>query len=346
MRYNGDTMIVVSVTTVAILAAILVLVVALLIVLFCRLRLRHVERSRIDLEDKISTRTSRLTQAYEELRQINFDLETQIHERLEFEAKLSQANDKLREIDRIKSDFLNIVAHELRTPLTAVLGFAYMIQKKIGQMGDLSTHPGNDKMRATIEHILGNVEIVIAEGRRMTTLINDFLDVAKLEMGKVDMQKELFALSDVAAQALFMTQILAEQKKLVIQTDFPPGVAHVLADRSRFLQLLVILMSNAIAASPDEGCIAIRAAIDRSPAGQEMTRIAVHNSGAPISPQAQAILFDKFRQFNERDVYPVRETGVGLAICKQIVELHGGSIWVESNADGNTIVFTLPATGA
>ena len=239
--------------------------------------------------------------------------------------------------DQSKSDFLSSVSHELRTPLTSVLGFARIIQKELEGRVFPIIQSEDRKVKRAVEGVSEDLRIIISEGERLTTLINNVLDLAKIEAGKVEWHMETVGLPDVIERALAATSSLFEQKNLVPIKDFAPSLPPVIGDRDKLIQVMINLISNAVKFT-DQGSVICRVQIR----GQEIV-VSVVDTGMGISPEDYPRVFEKFKQVGDTLTNKPKGTGLGLPICKEIVEHHGGRIWVDSEVgQGSTFSFTLP----
>ncbi len=219
----------------------------------------------------------------------------------------------LKELDRIKSDFVNSVSHDLRSPLTAILGYVELIAR-VG--------PVSDQQAEFIRRIVFSVQSI-------TSLIADLLDLGRIEAG-FDTQKELTHLATVIKFAVEDAQAQAEIKRQVLSAQIAPGLPNVLANPSRLRQMLANLIGNAIKYTPAGGVIKVSATADT-----ETIVITIADTGLGIPPTDLPYIFDKFyRASNIRDRH--EGTGLGLSIVKSIVENHGGRIWVDSRPEEGT----------
>lgn len=263
------------------------------------------------------------------------------------------------EVDRMKTEFISTVSHELRTPLTSILGFAKLIaktyQREVAPV--LSNEAETQRAAKRIEE---NLHIIISEGERLTRLINDVLDIAKMEAGKIEWHMESVALADVVRSAVAATASLAEEKQLTVELTVADTLPRVWGDRDRLVQVVTNLLSNAIKFTP-QGRIQVNGECftDMQQAAQryrrlpaELTRpplaqapwiiLSVRDSGIGIAEEDLGRIFHKFQQVGDL-AYRTRGTGLGLTICKEIVEHHGGYIWVDSEpGQGSTFSFALP----
>jgi PAS domain S-box-containing protein len=253
------------------------------------------------------------------------------------EEELQEAKEAAEAANESKSIFVANVSHELRTPLTSVLGFAKVIKKRLdGKLFPLISAEDRKTQRA-IRHTAEEIDIIISEGERLTTLINDVLDLAKIEAGKLEWQMQPLAVSEVIERAIAATSSLFEQKRLKLIKDIEDGLPQVIGDQDRLIQVMINLISNAVKFT-DEGSVTCQA---RQANGEIL--ISVIDTGVSIEEADQSRVFEKFVQVGDTLTDKPRGTGLGLPICKQIVEHHGGRIWVESEpGHGSTFSFTLP----
>ncbi len=251
------------------------------------------------------------------------------------EARVARA--AAEEADAAKSSFLSTVSHELRTPLTSVLGFAKIIRRRL-QERLFPLIPGDDrKVEQAKQQVIENLGVVVSEGERLTKLIDDVLDLAKIEAGKFTWNMAAVSMQDVIDRAVAATASLFEAKKLDLERDIEPGLPVVTGDQDRLIQVVINLISNAVKFT-DQGSITCSARRD----GSELI-VSVTDSGIGIAPADQPKVFEKFKQVGDTLTDKPKGTGLGLPICKEIVEYHGGQIWVESSpGQGSTFSFTLP----
>ncbi|WP_051260968.1 ATP-binding protein [Desulfovibrio inopinatus] len=277
---------------------------------------------------------SEIKQTRDELMQVREELEQRVQSRTR---ELREANRRLLEIDRLKSALLNTVSHDLRTPLTSVMGFAKLIRRDfIRYFKELAN---SDRLQRKGEQISSNLDIILREGERLTRLINDFLDLSKIESGAAkwnDVNINIYALiSDVADS--FRSAFL-EKPKLDLIVDINESLPNVRADPDRVTQVLTNLLGNALKFT-DEGEVRIAARLRAN-----RLRISVSDTGPGIPKPDLDRIFDKFYQVesNTLGTQP-KGTGMGLAICRNIIEHYHGSITVESQpGQGACFTFELP----
>jgi len=239
-------------------------------------------------------------------------------------AELQEANQELGRANQLKNEFLANVSHELRTPLSAIIGFSQILLDGIdGQL--------NEEQRQDVEQ-------VHKSGQSLLTLINQILDLSKIEAGKMELSLERMELPELIRSVLGSMRPLALEKGLRLETRLALDVPAVEADRVRLKQILVNLLSNAIKFT-NEGHIEVSA----KPSGR-MVRISVTDTGVGISPEAQKVIFDEFVQGDGSTTRRHGGTGLGLSIVRKLVELQSGAITVVSEpGSGSTFTFTVPA---
>jgi Na+/proline symporter/nitrogen-specific signal transduction histidine kinase len=243
-------------------------------------------------------------------------------------AALRAANEQLRELDRMKDDFLSTVTHELRTPLTSIRAFSEI----------LFDDPDLDLGQR--QEFLG---LIIKESERLTRLINQVLDFAKIESGQINWRIENVDLGEVMEQAAAATSQLFRDKGVVLKMSIASGVPPVRGDYDRLMQVAVNLMSNAVKFTPgNTGRVEVSVKTDG-----EFGRVEVRDNGPGIAAKDSKIIFERFRQVGNTMTNKPQGTGLGLAICLRIVEHLGGNIWVESApGHGATFIFAIPSATA
>jgi signal transduction histidine kinase len=255
--------------------------------------------------------------------------------------ELEKANRKLQAADRIKTAFLSTVSHELRTPLAAVLGFAKIISKRLDNVIFPNLRLDEDTVRASVLKVKNNINTIISEGERLTDLINNLLDVTKIEEGKVEWEMKPVSVAEIIKLASDITSSTFEQHGLELECDVEDDQPEIAGDKYRLEQVLKNLFSNAIKFT-EKGYIRCRAWMINNE-----ILISVKDTGEGINKDDQEMVFEKFRQIGIVPKDKPRGTGLGLPICKEIVNRHGGRIWVESESGkGSTFSFTLPVTCA
>ena len=233
---------------------------------------------------------------------------------------------RLKELDKMKSDFVSNVSHELRTPLTAVKG-------SVDNMLDGLTGPLNEKQSRYLTRIKSNAD-------RLTRLINDILDLSRIEAGKIDLKPAVLPLVTLAKEVAEGLRPVAVDKLISLEVASPDANATAWADRDKVIQVLVNLIGNAVKFTPTHGKVSVT--VERN--GDAWVQTSVADTGPGIPLEEANRIFDKFYQIAQVGKQKARGTGLGLAISKALVEMHGGRIWVESEVDrGSTFFFTLPA---
>jgi signal transduction histidine kinase/DNA-binding response OmpR family regulator len=252
----------------------------------------------------------------------------------------SQARAAAEEADAAKSSFLSTVSHELRTPLTSVLGFAKIIRRRLEERLFPLIPEDDRKVQQAKRQVIENLDVVVSEGERLTKLIDDVLDLAKIEAGKFTWNMATVSVADVIERAIAATASLFDAKKLNLVRAIEPDLPSVNGDQDRLIQVVINLISNAVKFT-DSGSITCSASLR----GDELV-VGVTDSGIGIAPGDQQKVFEKFKQVGDTLTDKPKGTGLGLPICKEIVEYHGGRIWVDSEpGKGSTFSFTLPMIG-
>jgi signal transduction histidine kinase len=238
-----------------------------------------------------------------------------------------ELEDKSRQLEatsRHKSEFLANMSHELRTPLNAVIGFSEVLQEQM--FGEL-----NDKQ-------LEYVQDIHASGRHLLSLINDILDLSKIEAGRMELELASFSLPGALESALTLVRERATRLELALELHVDPRVGDLVGDERKVRQVVLNLLSNAVKFTPPGGRIAVTAV----PA-DGMVEVAVSDTGIGIAPEDQEAIFEEFRQVGTDYARKREGTGLGLSLARRLVELHGGRIWVKSEVGkGSTFTFTLP----
>ena len=286
------------------------------------------------LEERGQERTAALATANEQMRR-------EMAERERAEEELREAKAAAEQANAAKSAFLASVSHELRTPLTSILGFAKIIDKRLGERIFPQVQADDARTQRAMGQVAENIKIVAAEAERLTALINDLLDLAKIEAGKVEWRAERVRVSELVDRAAVATSVLFVQKGLPLLREIPDDLPEIVGDRDRLVQVLINLFSNAIKFT-DAGSVTCQA---RRAGGA--IEVSVRDTGVGISEADQRKLFERFRQVGDTLTEKPKGTGLGLPICKEIVEHYGGHIWVESEPGrGSTFSFTLPIQAA
>jgi signal transduction histidine kinase len=281
----------------------------------------------------VNTKTDALYRSEYELKAKTLEMEklnselTQLNRSLSLRsAELTQANEELRKLDKIKSDFLSTVSHEFRSPLTSIKAFADILL--------------NNKETMTPTESDEFVTIIEEEADRLTRMVTDLLDLTKLESGTLEWKLEPVRLDNVIAKAATTISAVCREKK--IQVTIPPEntLPMVMGDFDRLIQVVTNLLDNAVKFTKEGGHITVEA---QTSAGD--VTVFIHDTGAGIPEDQTVEIFDKFKQGGDTLTDKPRGTGLGLPICKDIVEALGGTIWVEQRKEpGAIFAFRLPAT--
>jgi two-component system sensor histidine kinase BarA len=279
-----------------------------------------------DLAKAFNKMLRHLTDVQEELRNVNVTVNLKVDE-------LAQLNMRLYEMNRLKSDFLATMSHELRTPLNSIIGFSDVL----GSIKSL-----DDKQKRYVQNIQKS-------GRVLLDMINDILDLAKIESGKMEVRLSEFRIDDMIAAQCDMARPLAERKNIDVDCDIEPALPMMFQDQGKVQQILNNLLSNAIKFTPEGGRIVISAR--RSPQGNLLMGVA--DTGVGIADEDQTSIFEKFRQgasaLSGGDAM-TREhsgTGLGLSIVKELSKLLGGEVYLESElGKGSTFTVELPFSRA
>jgi two-component system, NarL family, sensor histidine kinase BarA len=270
------------------------------------------------LSETFNTMLANLKSGDEQLRDINKALDLKL-------VQLGETNVALYESNRLKSEFLANVSHELRTPLNSILGFAELLKETVKENPD-------PKAARYLQNIL-------ASGRNLLELINDLLDLAKIEAGRMDVRSEPLSLNDLFEGLINLLKPLAEGKDLSIMPAIEADVPIMETDPTKLQQVLYNLLSNAIKFSPNGGRIDVSAEMS----GADKVRIAVKDHGPGIEPEKQEVIFEKFRQIDGSVTRQHSGTGLGLAISRELISLLGGTMGVDSAlGEGATFWVIIP----
>ncbi|MFZ5813898.1 MAG: ATP-binding protein [Bacillota bacterium] len=274
-----------------------------------QLRPLRANRETAVVADAFEQMSQRLQELYE-------GLEQKVAERT---AKLQEANRELERANRHQSEFLTMVSHEFRTPLTSIITFTELL------LADERLQPAQRE----------NLTDVLESSQHLLKMINDLLDLSRLEAGKVKLFKEVLDVRDLLRDVTRSVHPLAEKKAIELTVNAPADLPLVEADELRVSETLMNLLSNAVKFTPEGGRIQVSAA-----AAGETVQISVTDTGIGIAPEEQERIFEAFRQGGR---HRPEGSGLGLALARSLVELHGGSIWVESRlGEGSRFTFTLP----
>ena len=243
-------------------------------------------------------------------------------------ARLSQEQERtivqLQEVDKLKSEFLTSMSHELRTPLNSIIGFADILLQGID--GPLT------------EHALTDITAIHNSGKHLLNLINDLLDLSKIEAGRMELARAALSIPDLFSEVAATASSLLTKKPVDLVFDLPDESPHIWADPLRISQILLNLVSNAIKFT-EEGTVTMAA----RPVENNLVQLSVTDTGIGIPEDKFELVFEHFRQVDSRTNRKFQGTGMGLAIARQLAELHGGSMWLDSTVgQGTTFFFTIP----
>lgn len=260
-----------------------------------------------------------------------------VTERKKAESAMKLAVEAAEEASRMKSNFISMVTHELRTPLTSVMGFAKMITKKLAA-DILPKLPEDDPAcQKAARQVVDNLSVIVHESKRLSNLISEVLDLSRMESGNMKLHITKVDLSQALDRAFSSVGFLLEEKGLTCTKNVAPDMPLVEADEDRIVQVCINLLANAVKFTHEGG---ITCRLEHT---ATEVRVNVQDTGAGISAEDQKEIFNKFKQLGDTLTDRPQGTGLGLAISKEIVEQHGGRIYVESApGQGSTFVFTLP----
>jgi len=281
------------------------------------------------------TGVANLQQKRLRIRQLEWEEKTQVHEltRLAEELQirteeLAEASRRIQEADRLKSQFLANMSHELRTPMNSIIGFSEILVERLQDRVD-------GKHLNFLKHIL-------ASGQHLLGIINDILDLSKIEAGRMEIYPEFFGIGAVVESVCHVMRGMSKMRPQFI-TDIPPDLPQIEADLAKFKQVLFNLISNAVKFSPPEKPITISARFDGTNQEDGWITVSVRDEGIGIQPEHHDLIFEEFRQVDGTARREFGGTGLGLALVKKFVELQGGSIGLESSpGSGSKFSFSLP----
>jgi two-component system, NtrC family, sensor kinase len=288
------------------------------------------QRIEVSSNDELGALADEFNYMAEQLRESYVGLELKVEERTrELATALSELDEKSRELEAAsqhKSDFLANMSHELRTPLNAIIGFSQVLREEI--VGGI-----NEKQAEYLDDILSSAN-------HLLSLINDVLDLSKVEAGQVELEIAPFSLRESLERGVVMIRERATKDGVKVALVTDPKLELIVGDERRVLQVIFNLLSNAVKFTPAGGAVDVSAEqVDGE------VRVAVSDTGPGLASQDHERIFDEFQQ-TETGIEQREGTGLGLALSKRLVELHGGRIWVDSELGrGSTFTFTLPVEG-
>jgi signal transduction histidine kinase len=238
-------------------------------------------------------------------------------------ALLETQNREVQQANRLKSEFLANMSHELRTPLNAIIGFSQLMHD--GKVGPIATDH---------KEYLGDI---LGSARHLLQLINDVLDLSKVEAGKMEFSPEPVDLKKIIGEVRQVLQTLSASKRLAVDVEVSAQVGQLVIDPAKLKQALYNYMSNAIKFTPEEGRITVRALAE----GDDSFRLEVEDTGIGIVPDDIGKLFAEFRQLESATTKKHQGTGLGLALTKKIVEAQGGRVGVKSTPDEGSVFYAV-----
>jgi signal transduction histidine kinase len=250
----------------------------------------------------------------------NVRMFTELNERNQ---EVEQKSRELAAASQHKSEFLANMSHELRTPLNAIIGFSEVLSERMFR--EL-----NEKQEEYLKDIY-------ASGTHLLSLINDILDLSKIEAGRMELELSVFDLPTTLDSALTLVRERAGRRGIALHMNVDDRLGQIQADERKVRQVVLNLLSNAIKFTPEGGRIEVQAAPKDG-----LVEVSVSDTGVGIAPEDQEAVFEEFRQVGTADK-KVEGTGLGLTLCRKFIELHGGKIWVQSEVGmGSTFTFTIP----
>jgi two-component system sensor histidine kinase BarA len=273
------------------------------------------------LATAINDMLANLQKSQNELRTINRSLDTRLGE-------LAETNVSLFEANRLKSEFLANVSHELRTPLTSIIGFAELLRDA-----------AHDSAKPDAARLTRYAHNILTSGRMLLDLINDLLDLAKIEAGRMEIHRTHFSIRDIFEALIDFTRPLVDSKNLILDLRVADDLPAMHSDAGKIQQILYNLLSNAIKFTPEGGRIRLEAA----PLDEEHVRLVVADTGPGIPEELQQSVFEKFRQIDASVTREYSGTGLGLPISKELTQMLGGTLALHSPpGQGATFTVTLP----
>jgi signal transduction histidine kinase/ActR/RegA family two-component response regulator len=267
----------------------------------------------------------------DDIHRMNRDLERKVRERTDeleiLNQKLKESNAELIRANNLKSEFLANMSHELRTPLNAIIGFSELLLE------------GGSRLAVEQREYVSDI---LSSGRHLLELINDILDLSKIEAGKMSVSLEEFDVESVVEEALMTLKVEASRKEIRMEAMLDPSVTTLVADRAKFKQILTNLLSNAVKFTPAGGRVSLGTSREA-----EVLKVSVEDTGIGIRPEDQERIFAAFIQVDGSYARKYQGTGLGLTLVKRFVKMHGGDISVNSEMGrGSVFTFRIPLAPA
>jgi signal transduction histidine kinase len=238
----------------------------------------------------------------------------------------------IKRLERMKGDFNSMIVHDLRSPMNVIQGFVELIRNKV--VGEI-----NEEQEELLDIVKENVKKVLA-------LVDNFLVASKLEVGKFSIDLKLGEINSLVRQQVDNNRVLTRSKNINIELDLDRNLPLLMFDNLRIDQVLNNLLSNALKFTPDNGNIQVKTYLLREAEGEKellSACVSVKDTGVGIPKDKLPYVFEKYEQVDDNQSFNIRGTGLGLSICKEIIHLHDGKIWVDSEPEnGSTFYFTLP----
>jgi signal transduction histidine kinase len=288
---------------------------------------RGIERRRLGLE--LKARVAELERANREIADLNTSLQRRIDEAT---AELKERYEELKELDRMKSQFLSIASHELKTPVTAISGWLQVALKRMRRL--IESPPGEAEARAQLAGLLELLDVVYRQTGKLARLIDELLDVSRIQTGRVEFRYGDVDIGELANEVATRMQLTTSSHQITVQRD---TTSVVTADRDHLEQVLNNLVTNAIKYSPSGGAITIDVRPDDGG-----VRVSVSDRGIGIPQKELEAIFGLFYRSPDRAARDAAGMGLGLYISKEIVSRHGGRIWAESLSEGSVFHVVLP----
>lgn len=287
-------------------------------------RLREILSLQPDIEDLVAT----LREKEELIEQLNKELSVTNEGIIALYREIDEKNVELSRVNQMKSAFLANMSHELRTPLNSILALSQILLDRID--GDLSMEQEKQ------------VTMMQRSGEQLLQLINDILDLSRIEAGKVRIEKFWIDPQKVTQEAIKTVEPLARKKGLALHYVPPPSLPQLFTDEARVRQILLNLLSNAVKFTPS-GSVTVTQTLSENGGENKEVAFSVKDTGIGIEPKNLGYIFEPFHQLDNTASRKFSGTGLGLSICKQLIELMGGRIWADSTpGKGSTFTFTLP----